>query len=46
MVISFDGTGKNQQKLGQEYEECSSVVTLLLAKKSITKTDRCVAALS
>jgi hypothetical protein len=46
MVIPFEGTGKNQQKLGQEYGGCSSVVTLFFAKKSLTKTDWCVAALS
>jgi len=34
------GTGKNQLELGQK-----SVVTLLFAKKSLTKTDQCAGAL-
>jgi len=47
MLISVEGTAKHQLQPGQESTEgCSSVVTLFLAKKSMTKTDRCVGALS
>jgi hypothetical protein len=46
MLILVEGTGKNQMQPGQESTGCSSVVTLFLAKKSMTKTDRCAGALS
>jgi len=40
------GKGENQLELGCEHGICSSVVTLLFAKKSLTKTDRCAGTLS
>jgi len=43
MLISFEGTGKNQLEPGQV--KCSSVVTLFFAKKSLAKNERCAAAL-
>jgi hypothetical protein len=47
MPISVEGTGKNQLKTDQEsMGGCSVVVTLLFAKKYLTKTDRCAGAFS
>jgi len=40
------GKGKIQLETVQEYEGYSSVVTLFLAKKSLTKIVRCAGALS
>ena len=40
------GKGKNRLVLGWEHGNCSSVVTLFFAKKSLTKADRCAGALS
>ena len=47
MLISVEGTGKNQLQPSQESTGgCSNAVTLLFGKKSLTKTDRCAGALS
>jgi len=45
LLISNEGTGKNQMEPGQENVGCSNVVILFLAQKSLTKTDRCAGAL-
>jgi len=46
MLISVERTGKNQLEPGRENGGCSKFVTLVVKKKSLTKTDRCAGALS
>jgi hypothetical protein len=42
MLISVEGTGKNQLEPGQG--TIGDVVTMFFAKKSLIKTDRCAGA--
>ena len=47
MLISIEGTGyKSAGVWSGEYGGCSGVVTMIFVKKFLTKTDRCVGALS
>jgi hypothetical protein len=46
VLISVEGAGKNRLEPGQERRGCFSVVTLLFAKKSLTKTDGLAGAVS
>ena len=46
MFISIEGTIKNQLHLVQDSTGDASVLTQIFLKKSLTKTDRCVVALS
>jgi hypothetical protein len=45
-LISVEGTGKNQLEQVRRVRGCPIVVIVFFAKKSLTKTDRCVGALS
>ena len=46
MPISVEGRWKSAKARPEDHCGCSSVVTLLFAKKSLTKTNRCAGALS
>jgi hypothetical protein len=47
MLISVEGTGKNQLEPGQESMGDASVLSnSFFAKKTLNKTDRCAGALS
>jgi len=46
MLISVEGTDKNQLEPGEESMGGSTVLSLYFANKSLAKTDRCHGALS